>query len=78
MAPSTPQQHHWELWDSIAAARPQKIPIAKSYAAYMSNTFMSNEYSISTLSGLQGCSAPPTPSQGSLADALLDIALLPC
>lgn len=78
VAPSTPQQHHWELWDSIAAARLQKIPIASSYAVYMSNKFMSNEYSISTRSRLQGCSAPPTSSRGSLADAQWDFALLPC
>lgn len=45
---------------------------------YMSNKFMSNKYSISTRSGLQGCSAPPTSSQGSLADTRWDIALLPC
>lgn len=77
-APSTPQQHHWELWDGIAAARLQKTPIARSYAVYMSHKFMSNKYSISTRSGLQGCSAPPTPSQGSLADAQRDTAPLPC
>lgn len=45
---------------------------------YVSNKFMSNKYSISTRSRLQGCSAPPTSSQDSLADAQRDIALLPC
>lgn len=60
------------------AARLQKAPIARSYAVYMSNKFMSNKYSISTRSGLQGCSAAPAPSQGSLADAQWDSALLPC
>lgn len=64
-APSTPQQHCWELWDSITVARLQKIPTASSYAVFISN-------------GRCFCSEPPAPSQGSPADARWDISPLLC